>query len=77
MIRLRVRHLAEERGYNLSTFQRAASLPMTTTRRVWFSTSDGSPAGPPLKTLSFDVLETLADFFETDVGNLLERTSSR
>ena len=73
MIRMRVRQLAEGKGYNLSTFQRAAQLPMTTCRRVWFSTSDGSVNGEPLKTLSFDVLEQLADFFEVEVCDLMER----
>lgn len=73
MLRLRVQELAKQRGYkNLSEFQRGARLPMSTARRVWFSTSDGSPHGPPLKFFSFDLLEQLAEFFGVEAGDLLE-----
>ncbi len=72
-LRLRVRELAEARGYSLATFQRAVRLPPTTCRRIWFNTAKGGPAGEPLKTVWFDLLEHLADFFEVDVCDLLER----
>ena len=72
-VRLRVRELAEARGLNLSTFQREAKLPMTTARRVWFSTGSGSPEGEPLQQISFDVIDTLARFFEIAPGDLFAR----
>ena len=72
-VRLRVRELAEARGLNLSTFQREAKLPMTTARRVWFSTSTGSAEGEPLAQISFEVLEVLSDFFGLEPGGLFER----
>lgn len=72
-IRLRVRLLAETRGLNLSTFQREAKLPMTTARRIWFSTSTGSVDGPPLAHISFDVLDHLSQFFGVEPGDLIER----
>lgn len=72
-IRLRVRELAEGRGLNLSTFQREAQLPMTTARRVWFSTGTGSADGDPLQQISFDLLEKLATFFEVPPGDLLKQ----
>ncbi len=75
-VRLRVRELAVARGLNLSTFQREAKLPMTTARRVWFSTSTGSVDGEPLQQISFDVLDVLAQFFQVPPGELLEQTDA-
>jgi hypothetical protein len=72
-VRLRVRALAEAQGLNLSTFQREAKLPMTTARRVWFSTSNGSSEGEPLAQISFDVIDTLSRFFGVPPGDLFER----
>jgi hypothetical protein len=72
-VRLRVRTLAEARGLNLSTFQREAKLPMTTARRVWFSTSSGSAEGEHLQQISFDVIDTLSQFFGVSPGELFER----
>jgi Cro/C1-type HTH DNA-binding domain len=72
-VRLRVRALAEARGLNLSTFQREAKLPMSTARRVWFSTATGSAGGESLAQISFDVLDTLSRFFEILPGELFER----
>lgn len=72
-VRLRVRELAQARGLNLSTFQREAKLPMSTARRVWFSTSTGSPEGEPLQQISFDVIDSLSLFFDVAPGELFER----
>lgn len=72
-VRLRVRQLAEDRGLNLSTFQREAKLPMTTARRVWFSTGTGSIEGEPLAQISFEVIDTLSRFFGVPPGDLFER----
>lgn len=77
MIKLRVRELAEQRGYNLGTFQRAASLPMTTARRVWHSSTEGRVQGPPLKHVDLELLEKLADFLGVTPGELLERVQER
>ena len=74
MIRLRVRELAEQRGFNLGQFQRAASLPMTSARRVWFSSTEGRVNGPPLRHIDLELLERLADFLGVEPGDLLERT---
>lgn len=73
MIRLKVRQLAENMGYTLSTFQRGASIPMSNARRIWFSTSDGLQNGVPLKSLTFDQLEHLSDFLGVGICDLLER----
>jgi DNA-binding Xre family transcriptional regulator len=72
-VRLKVRALAEAKGLNLSTFQREAKLPMSTARRVWFSTSTGSVDGEPLQQISFDVIDHLCQFFSVSPGELFER----
>lgn len=62
------------RGLNLSTFQRKADLGMTTARRLWHNTSDGTPGGPPLRRLDYDSLEVLCRFFEVTPNDLIEMT---
>jgi DNA-binding Xre family transcriptional regulator len=34
-IRLRVKEVAEAKGYNMSTLSRAADVPFSTVRRLW------------------------------------------
>ena len=75
-VRLRVRELAEARGMNLSIFQREAKLPMTTARRVWFSTSSGSADGEPLQQISFEIIDVLSRFFEVTPGDIFERVEN-
>jgi hypothetical protein len=69
-VRLRVRELAEQRKLNLAQFQRKVDLSVSTARRVWYSTSDGSANGPPLKQVSLDVIEQIADHFGVAPGEL-------
>ena len=71
-VRLRVRELAEEKGMNLAVFQREAKLGMSTARRLWYNTSDGSPTGPPLRRLDYDSLEVLCQFFGVSPNDLIE-----
>lgn len=35
MVRLRVKEIAESKGYNMSTLSRAADVPFITIKRVW------------------------------------------
>ncbi len=35
MLRLRVKEVAENKGYNMSTLSRAADVPFITVRRIW------------------------------------------
>jgi hypothetical protein len=46
---------------------------MSTARRVWYSTSDGSENGPPLKLVNLEVIDQLSRFFAVDPGELLVR----
>ena len=71
-IRLCVRELAEAQGLNISRFQREAKIPMSTARRLWYSTSDGKEKGPPLKLVNLEVIEQLSKFFDVVPGALLE-----
>ena len=74
-VRLRVRELAEARGLTISSLQREAKIPMSTARRVWYSTSDGSAHGPPLKLVNLELIDQLARFFGVEPGALLTRES--
>lgn len=69
-IRLRVREVAQEHGYSLAKFQREVKLTLGTARRVWYSTSDGREEGEPLKQVSLDVIEQIADHFDVEPGKL-------
>ncbi|NJM06768.1 helix-turn-helix transcriptional regulator [Candidatus Gracilibacteria bacterium] len=71
-VRLRIRELAEARGLNISSLQREAKIPMSTARRIWYSTSDGSEKGPPLKLVNLEVIDQLARFFDIQPGELFE-----
>lgn len=72
-IRLRVKELAEARELNISSLQREAKIPMSTARRLWYSTSDGSEKGPPLKLVSLEVIDQLSAYFGVAPGELFER----
>lgn len=72
-VRLRVKEIAEARGLNISSLQREAKIPMSTARRVWYSTSDGSEDGAPLKLVNLEVIDQLSLFFGVPPGDLLER----
>ena len=72
-IRLRVRELAEIRGLNISSLQREAQIPMSTARRLWYSTSNGKENGPPIKLVNLETIELLSDFFGVEPGKLLKR----
>ena len=71
--RLRVRELGEKRGLNLAEFQREAKLPVSTARRYWYGTEDGSTNGDPLKQVSLETIDKIADFFGCPPGDLFRR----
>jgi DNA-binding Xre family transcriptional regulator len=73
--RMRVRELAEARGLDLATFQREAKLPVSTARRYWYSTEDGSPNGEPLKRVNMETIDKLSEFFGCPPGDLFQRVN--
>jgi hypothetical protein len=76
-VRLRVKELAEARGFNISSLQREAKIPMSTARRIWYSSSDGKEHGPPLKLVNLDVIEQLSLFFDIMPGDLFVLDNER
>jgi DNA-binding Xre family transcriptional regulator len=70
-VRLRIREVAEAKGYNLSQLARRADLGMTTARRMWFGTSDGKEGGLPLQFVSLPALERIARVLDVAPGDLL------
>jgi len=76
-VRLRVKELAEARGLNISSLQREAKIPMSTARRIWYSTSDGSEKGAPLKLVNLEVVDQLSRFFGVGPGELFDQSQDQ
>ncbi len=66
MLRLRVKELAEERGYNMSTLSRASDVSFTTIKRYFKK---------PFSYATTDTLEKIALTLGVEVGDLVERVS--
>jgi Cro/C1-type HTH DNA-binding domain len=75
MARLRLRELAEARGFNMSTLSRDSRLTLNMIRRYWYNTANGLKGGPPLTEVSLPALDTLADLLGVEPGALIERSS--
>lgn len=75
MARLRLRQLAEARGYNMSSLSRDSRLTITMVRRYWYNTSNGLEDGPALTEVSLPALDALADVLGVQPGELIERST--
>lgn len=64
MLRLRVKELAEERGYNMSSLSRASDVSFTTIKRFFRN---------PYAYANTDTLEKIALTLGVEVGDLIER----
>ena len=64
MLRLRIKELAEERGYNMSTLSRASDVSFTTIKRYFKK---------PFSYATTDTLEKIALTLGVEVGDLIER----
>jgi DNA-binding Xre family transcriptional regulator len=64
MLRLRVKELAEERGYNMSSLSRASDVSFTTIKRYFKS---------PYSYATTDTLEKIALALGVEIGDLVER----
>ena len=62
-VRFRIREIAEQKGYNISTLSRKADVGLSTVRRLWHD---------PYRHVDFDVLERLAKTLEVPVTALIE-----
>lgn len=63
MIRLKVREIAQEQGYNISTLSRRADVGVSTVRRLWHD---------PYRHVDFGVLERIARALGVSATTLLE-----
>ena len=64
MLRLKVKELAEERGYNMSSLSRASDVSFTTIKRFFRN---------PYSYANTDTLEKIALTLDVEVGDLIER----
>lgn len=77
MARLRVQERASEKGVNLTqlhmrVINRAGKpVSMSTLRRYWYSTHNGSASGKPIELVDVFLLGTIAKALEVPVGDLL------
>ena len=62
-VRLRVREIAEQKGYNISTLSRKADIGLSTVRRLWHD---------PRRHVDLFVLERIAKTLEVPVMALIE-----
>lgn len=73
MLKLRVKELAEARGWTLKDFQRELYLTNTSARRLWFSSADAAPGGR-LNHIDLAIVEKLMDVFDVSLNEMFERT---
>jgi DNA-binding Xre family transcriptional regulator len=66
MLRLRVKELAEERGFNMSSLSRASDVSFTTIKRYFRN---------PYSYANTDTLEKIALTLDVEIGDLVERIS--
>jgi DNA-binding Xre family transcriptional regulator len=62
-VRLRIRELAEKRGFNISSLSRKADVSQNTIRRLWHD---------PYRHVDISVLERIAKVLGVATGDLLE-----
>lgn len=74
MARLRLRELAEARGFTMSSLSRDSRLTLNMIRRYWYNTANGLENGPPLTEVSLPALDVLADILGVRPGDLIDRT---
>ena len=67
-VRLKVREIAEQKGFNISTLSRKADVGLSTVRRLWHN---------PSRHVDFDVLERLAKALDVPVTALIEDVSEK
>jgi len=63
MYRLRVKEVAESKGFNISTLSRASDVPFSTVRRVWKN---------PYHEIKLAILAKLAESLGVSISELIE-----
>lgn len=65
MLRLRVKEVAEAKGYNMSSLSRKSDVSFNTVKRLFRE---------PYRSTSTHILERIAETLEVNVADLLEQT---
>jgi transcriptional regulator with XRE-family HTH domain len=73
MARLRLRQIAEARGFTMSSLSRESKLTLNMVRRYWYNTANGLENGPSLTEVSLPALDVLAGILGVEPGDLIER----
>jgi hypothetical protein len=72
MVQLRIKEVAQAQQWNLSRFQRAADLPMSTARRYWHSSKTGlARDSGTLQAVGLEELSRIARILNVPVYELL------
>jgi hypothetical protein len=72
MPQLRVRALAEAKGWNISQLQKESRVTMPSVRRYWYGTKDGKAVGEALKVVDLTVLASIARALGVRTAELIE-----
>lgn len=72
MPHLKVRQLAEAKGWNMSRLQKESRVTMPSVRRYWYGTKDGKAVGEPLKVVDLTVLAAIAKALGVRTAELIE-----
>jgi DNA-binding Xre family transcriptional regulator len=62
-VRLKVKEIAEQKGFNISTLSRKSDVGLSTVRRLWHN---------PRRHVDLFVLERIAKALEVPVNDLIE-----
>ncbi len=63
MYRLKVKEVAESKGFNISTLSRASNVPFSTVRRIWKN---------PYREIKLSTLTRLAETLGVPTSDLIE-----
>lgn len=63
MYRLKVKEVAQDKGYNISSLSRKADVPIVTVRRIWNN---------PRYQVKLETLERIAKTLDVGVRDLIE-----
>jgi len=72
MPRLKVRALAEAKGWNISQLQKESRVTMPSVRRYWYGTKDGKAVGEPLRVVDLIVLASIARALGVRTAELID-----
>ncbi len=69
-VRLRVKEVAESKGYNMSSLSRASDVSFGTIKRMWRNPYSGAP----YSGATIDTLSKIAKALQVDISDLIENT---